>query len=149
MSNDNQPSDSQEPARDWQQVIVAGSGLFIVGLITLTAVFAFPGPVPLGQVNTTGQNIVSVAAAAITAVAAVVAAYFGVKSANSAREDTAQRLETAHTQSITALKEAHDDAQATAKRNEIMTSTMAGALTSDQARDMFQLADQRIKDANL
>jgi hypothetical protein len=149
MGNDNQQSDGQAPGRDWQPVFVAASGLFIVGVITLIAVLAFPGSVPQGQVNTTGQNIVSVATAAITAVAAVVGAYFGVKSANSAREDTAQRLETAHNQAITALKQAHDDAQTTARRSEIMISTMAGALTGDQAKDMLQTADQRIKDAGL
>jgi hypothetical protein len=141
--NDNQPSDGQGPARDWQPVIVAGTGLFIVGVITLIAVLAFPGSVPQGQVNTTGQNVVSVATAAITAVAAVVGAYFGVKSANSAREDTAQRLDAARTQTITALKEAHESAQAASRRNEITISTMAGALTGDQASDILQTADGR------
>jgi hypothetical protein len=148
MSN-NQPAPGQQPGRDWQPVIVAGCGLFVVGLITLIAVFAFPGPVPQGQVSTTGQNIVSITTAAITAVAAVVGAYFGVKSANSAREDTSQRLATEHADSIKALQTAHNDAQATAKRNEIMISTMAGSLTSDQAKEMLQTADQRIKDAGL
>jgi hypothetical protein len=146
--NDQSPSD-QQVDRDWQPVIVAACGLFIVGLITLIAVLEFPGPAPQGQVNTAGQNIVSVSTAAITAVAAVVGAYFGIKSANSAREDTARRLETAHAQSIKALQTAQDDAQATAKRNEIMISTMAGGLTGDQAKDMLQTADQRIKDAGL
>jgi hypothetical protein len=149
MGNVNQPPDSKAPGQDRQAVIVAATGLFVVGVIVLIAVLAFPGSVPQGQVNTSGQNIVSVATAAITAVAAVVGAYFGVKSANSAREDTAQRLETAHNQAITALKQAHDDTQTTARRSEITISTMAGALTGDQAKEMLQTADQRIKDAGL
>jgi hypothetical protein len=91
---------------------------------------------------------------------------FGVKSANSAQEDTAKRLDAARTQSIGALKEgigalqqahseglgalqkAHDDTQAAAKRNEIMISTIAGALSSDQAKDVLQVADRRLKEAN-
>lgn len=103
--------------------------------------------------NTTGQNVVSVATASITAVVAVVGAYFGIKSANSAQEDTAQRLDAAHSRSMAALTEAltdaHDDAQSAAKRNEIMISTITGALSNDQAKDALQTADQRIKAAPL
>jgi len=72
----------------------------------------------------------------MAAIGAVVGAYFGVKSANSAREDTAQRLDTARTEGVAA-----------AKRNEIMVSTIAGRLPIDQARDAPQEADARIKDA--
>ena len=111
-------------------------GLAVILLIVLIAVLEFPGSVPSGQTNTTGQNIVSVATAAIAAVGAVVGAYFGVKTANSAREDTAKRLDTARTEGVAA-----------AKRNEIMVSTIAGKLPIDQAKDALQEADARIKDA--
>jgi len=117
-------------------LIIAMIGLAVILLIVLIAVLEFPGSVPSGQTNTTGQNIVSVATAAIAAVGAVVGAYFGVKTANSAREDTAKRLDTARTEGVAA-----------AKRNEIMVSTIAGKLPIDQAKDALQEADARIKDA--
>jgi hypothetical protein len=111
----------------------------------LIAVLMFPGSVPQGQTNSSGQNIVSVATAAITAVGAVVAAYFGIKTANSAREDTSrkladatQRLDAANTESIKA-----------AKRNEIAAQTIVGKLPADQAKDALQEVDARIKAAGL
>ena len=67
MENGKQPPDSKAPGPDRQAVIVAACGLFVVGVIVLIAVLAFPGSVPQGQVNTTGQNIVSVATAATNA----------------------------------------------------------------------------------
>jgi hypothetical protein len=141
---------SQTPAKppakpDPQAVIVAVVGLCIVLLIVLIAVLRFPGPVPQGQTNSTGQNIVSVATAALTAVGAVVAAYFGIKSANSAREDSSrkladatQRLDAARTESVTA-----------AKRNEITAQTIVGKLPADQAKEALEEADARIKAAGL
>jgi hypothetical protein len=96
MSNDGQATHGPRAGRDWQAIVIARTGLLSVGLITLIAVVVFPGPVAQGQVNTTGQNIVSVATAAIAAVAAVVGAHFGLKSANSAREDTEKRLDAAY-----------------------------------------------------
>ena len=145
MTTGSQPP-AKPPARpDSQAVIVAVAGLVIVLLIVLIAVLMFPGSVPQGQTNSTGQNIVSVATAAITAAAAIVAAYFGIKTANSAREDTAnkladatQRLDAARTESVTA-----------AKRNEITAQTIVGKLPADQAKDALQEVDARIKAAGL
>ena len=136
MANGNPPAGKSAAGPDRQAVIVAMIGLAIILLIVLIAALELPGPVPQGQTNSTGQNIVSVATAAIAAVGAVVGAYLGVKTANSAREDTAQRLDTARTESVAA-----------AKRNEIMVSTIAGSLPIDQARTALQEADARIKDA--
>jgi hypothetical protein len=86
-----------------------------------------------------------VATAAITAVGAVVAAYFGIKSANSAREDTAHRLADA-TQKLDA---ARVESATAAKRNEITAQTIVGKLPADQAKDALQEVDARIKAAGL
>jgi hypothetical protein len=137
-ANDSQPPGPQASSWDWQPMIVAGTGLVIVGLIVLIGVSALPGSVPRGQVNTAGQNIVSIATAAITAVAAVVGAYFGVKSANSAREDT-----------VNALQKARADAQDVARRHDILMSTIAGRLPGDQAKEALQAADERLKASGL
>jgi hypothetical protein len=58
-------------------------------------------------------------------------------------------LQQAHSEGLGALQKAHDGTQAAAKRNEIMISTIAGALSSDQAKDVLQVADRRLKGANL
>jgi hypothetical protein len=60
-----------------------------------------------------------------------------------------RRGSTLRTEGLTVIQKAHADTQAAAKRNEIMISTIAGALTSDQAEDVLQAADRRIKYANL
>src|ERR1700752_206706 len=112
MANGSPPPGKPTARPDRQAMIVAMIGLAVILLIVLIAILEFPGPVRSGQTNTTGQNIVSGATAAIAAVGVVVGAYFGVKTANSAREDTARRLDTART-----------DGVAAAKRNEIMVST--------------------------
>lgn len=82
-----------KPERDWRAVIVIGAGLFVVFAIFLIAAITLPGDVPTDQVNTKGTNIASIASAAFAAVSAVVAAYFGVKAANLAREDSEKRGE--------------------------------------------------------
>ena len=82
--------------RDWRAVIVIGAGLGVVLVIVVVAFIALPGAVPTGQVNNKGQNMVAIASAAFTAVGSVVSAYFGIKAANLAREESdksAQRHE--------------------------------------------------------
>jgi len=145
MTTGNQPPANPPTRPDPQAVIVAIAGLCIVLLIVLIAVLTFPGAVPQGQTNSTGQNIVSVATAAITAVGAVVAAYFGIKTANSAREDTSHKLSDA-TQRLAA---AHTESIKAAKRNEIAAQTIVGKLPADQAKDALQEVDERIKAAGL
>lgn len=86
------PSNAK-PDRDWRAVIVICAGLFVVFGIFLIAAITLPGDVPTGQVNTKGANIASIASAAFAAVSSVVAAYFGVKAANLAREDSEKRGE--------------------------------------------------------
>ena len=89
MANNDEKQDSTEP-RDYRAVAVALAGLTVVLLGGIVAIIALPGPVSKGQVDTGGQNIVAIASAAFSAVAAVVSAYFGIKAANTAREDTAK-----------------------------------------------------------
>jgi hypothetical protein len=74
-------------------VAVALAGLSVVLLGGIVALLELPGSVPKGTVDTTGQNVVAIASAAFTAVAAVVSAYFGIKAANTAREDTSKVAE--------------------------------------------------------
>src|SRR5712692_3621615 len=84
MTNSNTP-------RDPRAVIVIIAGLIVVLAIVVIAFLALPGNVPQGKVNTKGANMVSIGSAAFTAVASVIAAYFGVKAANLAREDADKR----------------------------------------------------------
>jgi hypothetical protein len=77
--------------RDWRAVIVIVAGLIVIVAIVVTTVLALPGDVPQGKVNTKGQSMVSIGSSAFTAVTAVIAAYFGVKAANLAREDAEKR----------------------------------------------------------
>jgi hypothetical protein len=67
----------------------------------------------------------------------------------SALKEGISALQQAHSEGLRALQKAHDDIQAAAKRNEIMISTIAGALTSDQAKDVLEVADRRLKEADL
>jgi heme/copper-type cytochrome/quinol oxidase subunit 2 len=91
MTNDAGGDGSTNVARDPRAVIVIVVGLLVVLAIVAIAYIALPGNTPTGQVNTKGQNMVAIASAAFTAVASVIAAYFGVKVANLAREDAEKR----------------------------------------------------------
>jgi heme/copper-type cytochrome/quinol oxidase subunit 2 len=91
MPNDAGGDGSTNVARDPRAVIVIVVGLLVVLAIVAIAYIALPGNTPTGQVNTKGQNMVAIASAAFTAVASVIAAYFGVKVANLAREDAEKR----------------------------------------------------------
>jgi hypothetical protein len=113
---------------DRHAVIIAMIGLAIILLIVLIAVLEFPAPVPQGQTNTTGQNIASVATAAITAVGAVIGAYFGVKTANSATEDKTQNL------MLLAPR---------ASQRPTEMKTIVGRLSIHQATEALQEADVR------
>ena len=76
--------------RDYRAVAVALAGLTVVLLGGIVSILELPGPVPTGQVDTTGRNIVAIVSAAVSAVAAVVSAYFGIKAANTARGDSSK-----------------------------------------------------------
>ena len=86
---------------DYRAIIALCSGLFAVLMIALIVVLALPGDVPTGKTNTDGQNAVAVGTAAFTAISTLIAAYFGVKVANNAREDASKARDKA-------TKQAHD-----------------------------------------
>jgi hypothetical protein len=79
--------------RDPRAIIAAVTGLTAILLIAVIGYLLLPGSIPEDQVNTKGQNIVAIASAAITAVGTVVSAYFGIKAANVAREESAKASE--------------------------------------------------------
>jgi hypothetical protein len=92
MANSDENNQPTIP-RDFRAVVVAVAGLAVILVAVIVGIIALPGPVPKGQVDNTGQNTVAIASAAFTAVAAVVSAYFGIKAANVAREESSKAAE--------------------------------------------------------
>lgn len=128
-TSEQEASESEEEPfvpRDWRAVIVACSGLGVIGLIAILGFLTAPDSVPAGEVSTKGVNIVAIAASAFTAVGTVLAAYFGIKAANLAREDS----------------------NATAERNGIRTAELAGAEPRD-AGGANARATKQIKELGL
>lgn len=78
-----------EAPRDLRAVIVACSGLAAIVLIVVIGAAALPD----GRAATGGEGVVAIATAAVTAVGTVVAAYFGVRAANVAREESTKAVE--------------------------------------------------------
>lgn len=76
------------PARrpDWRPLIVAVVGIIGVLAVSMTAFVVLSGAAD----STTGrsQDMVAIASASFTAIGAVTSAYFGIRAANRAREDT-------------------------------------------------------------
>jgi hypothetical protein len=87
-AGDEVPVEPPPVERDWRAVIVACAGLGVVAVVAIVGFAVAPGSVPAGEVSTKGENIVAICAAAFTAVGTVLAAYFGIKAANLAREDS-------------------------------------------------------------
>jgi hypothetical protein len=112
--------------RDFRAVIVAVTGLVVILIAVIVGIIALPGPVAKNQIDNASQNTVAIASAAFTAVAAVVSAYFGIKAANMAREDSTKA----------------------AKQSEIRAAHLAGA-TPDQAGAADDAATKAIKDLGL
>ena len=108
--------------RDWRAVIVAGGGLIVILLIVVTAVTALPD----GRAATGGESDVAIASAAVTAVATVVSAYFGIRAANVAREESTKAAE----------------------RGQIYASELAG-VRPEEAAQANQRADARIRGLGL
>jgi hypothetical protein len=77
----------------------------VIGVVAIMGFILVPGAVPSDEVSTKGENIVAIAAAAFTAIGTAMSAYFGIKAANLAREEST----------------------AAAERNEIRTAELAGA----------------------
>jgi amino acid permease len=76
------------PARDPRAIIIAVAGIVTILLVVLVVVLNLPGDVAANVKNTKGENAVAIASAAFTAISTMVTAYFGIKVANVAREET-------------------------------------------------------------
>lgn len=73
--------------REYRGVMVAVVGMLVLLGVVALALQAIPGPLNRGQVDTKkGESVVAITTAAITAIGAVVGAYFAVRTANAARE---------------------------------------------------------------
>jgi type IV secretory pathway VirB6-like protein len=120
--SEDQGAANQAVPRDWRAVIVIAVGLGVILVVVVVAFIALPGAVPMGQVNNKGQNMVAIASAAFTAVGSVVSAYFGIKAANLAREESDK----------------------SAQRHEIRTAELA-AVTPEQAPEANRRAVNQIR----
>jgi hypothetical protein len=118
--------DQAQVPRDWRAVIVVATGLLVILGGALAAILSLPAPVSKDQIDNASQSTVAIASAGFSAVAAVVSAYFGVKAANLAREDSTKAAE----------------------RNTIRAAHLAGA-PPDQAGAADQSAAQSIKEQGL
>jgi len=91
------PPADDEPAvnaaRDPRAIIIGVTGILAIVIIVLVVVSNLPGDVAANVKNTKGENAVAIASAAFTAISTVVAAYFGIKVANVAREETVKTAE--------------------------------------------------------
>jgi hypothetical protein len=108
--------------RDWRAVIVACGGLAAIVLIVIVGVAALPD----GRAATGGESVVAIASAAVTAIGTVVAAYFGIRAANVAREESTKAVE----------------------RSQIYASELAGS-RPDEAASAGRRADERIRGLGL
>jgi len=116
------PQGTAEVPRDWRAVIIAGGGLLAILLIVLIAVTSLPD----GRAATGGESVVAIASGAVTAVATVVSAYFGIRAANVAREEGTRAAE----------------------RGQIYASELAGA-RPEEAAQANERADARIRGLGL
>src|SRR5215211_7583555 len=122
--------------RDWRALIVACSGLGVIAVVAVMGFILVPGSVSSDEVSTKGENIVAIAAAAFTAVATALAAYFGIKAANLAREETTKAAKKTE---ATAEKRSK-----AAERQGIRTAHLAGA-SPEQLREANREATEQIK----
>lgn len=80
-------------ARDPRAIIVGVVGILAILLIVLVAVDNLPGNIPVNVKNTKGESTVAIASAAFTAISTIVSAYFGIKVAKVAREESVKTQE--------------------------------------------------------
>ncbi len=118
--------DQVQVPRDWRAVIVVATGLLVILGGALAAILSLPAPVSKDEIDNASQSTVAIASAGFSAVAAVVSAYFGVKAANLAREDSTKAAE----------------------RNTIRAAHLAGA-SPDQAGAADRGATDSIKELGL
>jgi hypothetical protein len=98
-------------SRGW---LVAIAGIVAVLGILGFAVSELPGEVAEGTTNNKGEQVVAIATAAITAVATLVAAFYGVAVAHAARKDAQ-----GHAESMAKAAQAYAGALEPSKAEEI------------------------------
>jgi hypothetical protein len=87
------PTSAVSAARDPRAVVIAVVGMLVILAIVLIAISNLPGDVSSDVKNTKGESTVAIASAAFTAIASLISAYFGVKVANVAREESVKTSE--------------------------------------------------------
>lgn len=80
-------------ARDPRAIVIGVVGILAILVIVLVVIGNLPGDVPANVKNTKGENAVAIASAAFTAISTMVSAYFGIKVANVAREESLKTAE--------------------------------------------------------
>jgi hypothetical protein len=123
------PEEEPSVDRDWRALIVAFFGLGVIAVVAIAGFLSVPDAVGPKEVSTKGENVVAIAAAAFTAVGTALAAYFGIKAANLAREETAAAAE---------------ERSKAAEREGIRTAHLAGA-RPDQLGEANREATKQIK----
>ncbi|MGE5635977.1 MAG: hypothetical protein ACM3UV_03395, partial [Nocardioidaceae bacterium] len=118
--------------RDMRAMIVALAGLVVVVLVVLIALGSLPGPVPQGQLETKTPAVQAIAGAAISAVASVVAAYFGIRAAGAAR-DTANE----------ARKDSHDMLQQVSAENSALNRVLPQNLADSARNEVYSEMKRR------
>lgn len=94
MSTTMSQSPPPQTKRDPRAIIIAVAGLLALVVLAIAAFAALPdSPIKRGQIDNRSGSVTAIASAVTTAIAAVVSAYFGVKSANLAREEGAKSNE--------------------------------------------------------
>ena len=74
--------------KDPRAIVIGVVGILAILVTVLVVVGALPGDVAADVKNTKGENAVAIGSAAFTAISTMVTAYFGIKVANVAREET-------------------------------------------------------------
>jgi amino acid transporter len=93
MANASDQESAVGAAKDWRAVVFGIFGIVAIFIIVIVAVRSLPGDVAANVKNTKGENAVALGSAAFTAISTMVTAYFGIKVANVAREETVKTSE--------------------------------------------------------
>lgn len=110
--------------KEFRGLIVAVVGLMVLLGIAALAIGALPESIPRGATDTNkGESVVAISTALATAVGSLVAAYFGIRSANAAREEAGRAVE----------------------RSEVTVAHVTGRLESTAAADALREAEAEIQ----
>jgi amino acid transporter len=114
-------------ARDWRAVIVAGMGVLGIAIVVFFGLKYLPGPIPENETDNTSGAVGGIVGAAVAAIGTVVSAYFGIRAANVAREET----------------------QKAGERANVRLAEVSGAGNSEEVSAALARADETIKSSGL